>query len=840
MVANVVTSDSPDKANEIPQHARVTQDDSGGTDPEQDKLATIRDRFMAMSSYWSIIHEAGLEDDNFMAGEQWPEQVRKDREEARRPILTYNLLPSFTRQILNKVRQERPQVRVTPVESDRYQTPDMENVQGTHDYSLADVFMGIIRNIEHRSRADHAYDTALQHGVHHGFGYFVVKNQESRHDPFVQELVIKRVKNSYQVITDPAAQEADLSDMQDAFVFSSIHRTTFERKYPEVSYSSFDAGTMMANYEGWYEKENLRIAEYRWIEYRQDEVLQLSNGKIVYLSNVEDVLDEMQHESGVHIVEIDGAELRKPVKRPVCMWQKMTADEILEGPLELPFETIPIFPVLGEEMIVDGRTRYISAIRDAKDPQRSYNYWRTAAAETVALAPRAPIMATVKQTLGYEHLYDTANTENHPVMYYNHIEGVPPPKRLESAGVAAAELANAGQDAVDMQTIIGLHEANLGAESNEKSGKAILARQAQGSIATFTFPDNLNRALESMGRCLVFAIPKIYDTQRVLRIRLPDDTEDFVEINKSVKDEDSGKEHLVNDINYGRYDVVIETGPAYATQRQEALEAQMELLDKLPPEIAQNIIHLIVKNMAIPGADEIGRILRKMLPDELKSEDERAADLPKGVTFDADGNMVKDGKPYQPDPTPQEQFAQRQQELAQAEIDAKMANTEADKEQAKAKQAQAQADLKEAELALATLNNPEDGDQQPDYQAMLGPIEEIIKQAFAEHEADQEAHKGPIDEQVAAGVTDALERVKKYITRQTARQPTAAAPAPKATPLPDNVVELPVRQAKRVEFNRPGGELESATIIEGDNVTRIDFETEDGRITAAVITPESA
>ncbi len=816
----VKTTDSPNKANEIPQNARVTQDDSGGTDEAQDKLATIRDRFMAMSSYWSIIHETALEDDNFMAGEQWPEQVRKDREEARRPILTYNLLPSFTRQILNKVRQERPQVRVTPVESDRYQTPDMSNVQGTKDYSLADVFMGVIRNIEHRSRADHAYDTALQHGVHHGFGYFIVKNQETRHDPFVQELVIKRVKNSYQVLMDPAAQEADLSDAQDAFVFSSIHRTTFERKYPDKTYSSFDAGTMMANYEGWYEKENLRIAEYRWIDYKQDEVLQLSNGKIVYWSEVKDVLDDMQHESGVHIVEIKGKQLRKPVKRPVCMWQKMTADEILEGPLELPFETIPIFPVLGDEIIVDGRTRYESAIRHSKDAQRSYNYWRTAAAETVALAPRAPLVATSRQIAGYEHLYETANTENHPYLLYNHIDNVPPPQRLQGANVAAAELQNATQDANDMQTIIGLHEANLGAESNEKSGKAILARQAQGSTATFIFPDNLNRALESMGRALVYAIPRIYDTQRVLRIRLPDDTEDFVEINKSVTDEDTQKEHLVNDINYGRYDVVIETGPAYATQRQEALEAQMELLGVLPPEIAQNVIHLIVKNMAIPGAEEIGRILRKMLPDDLKSEDERAADLPKGVTFDEEGGLVKDGEPWEPPPTPDQVLMQKQQELEEAEHEVKLAEAEGDKAQAEAKVAQAAADLAEAQLAMEQLKSGGDGEDQQaqNYQAMLGPIEEIIKQAMADHEANQGAHKGPIADQIAAGVTDALERVKKYVARENAKQPKpapakpangedkAGSKTPAATPVVVNVGGRP----DRIKFKHGPQGIESA------------------------------
>ena len=758
-----------ERASTIPDNARVTEDD--GNEAEVNRLSGIRDRFTTMMTFWSGIHEEALEDDAFMAGKQWDEQIRKEREEAHRPCLTYNLLPSFTRQILNKVRQERPQVRVTPVESDSYQTPDVSNVQGTRDYSLADVYMGIIRNIEHQSRADHAYDTSLQHSTHHGFGYFTVMNRESRADPFVQDLVIKRIKNSYTVLLDPSAEEADLSDAQDGFIFTSIAKTTFERKYPGVTYTSFESGSVTGNFQGWYDKENIRIAQYFWIDYKDDEVLQLSNGKIVYFSDVEEVLDEMETKHGIHIAEVDGKQLRKDVRRPVCMWQKMTASDVLEGPLELPFEHVPIFAVLGDELIVDGRTMYISAIRDAKDAQRSYNYWRTAAAETVALAPRAPIVATAKQLRGYEHLYETANTENHPYLLYNHVENVPPPQRLSGANIAAAELANAGQDANDMQTIIGLHEASLGAESNEKSGKAILARQSQGSTATFTFPDNLNRALEHMGRVLVYAIPRIYDTQRVVRIRMPDDTEDFVELNKTYKDEESGEDVLVHDISYGRYDVVVETGPAYATQRQEALEGQLELIRFIPKELVQNVLHLIVRNMAIPGAEDIARILRKMLPDELKSEDERAADLPKGVIFNEEGQMVHEdsGEPYEQPLTPQQQLMQRQQELEQAEIEAKQAKAEAEKVSAEAKIKEAEAKLAVAQATRAAAQAGGDGEPQVDYEAMLGPIEQIIKQAMADHEANDRAHKTAIDETAAEAVADALERVKHYVDAAVAK-----------------------------------------------------------------------
>ena len=569
----IITDDSPDglktsTAALSPEEAETTG-----------RLHQIRDRFQIHQTYWSQIFVEGLEDDKFVAGEHWPDEIRKEREEERRPVLTYNLMPSFCRQITNKVREQRPQIKVIPTETNKGPNPMLANVQGTRDYSLTDVYSGIIKNVENTSRADQAYDTALKHAVDHGFGFFYLMNEWSRVDPFVQDLRIHRVKNSYTVTLDPDALEADFRDMRDAFMFTNLKRSTFRHKYPDATETEFTQTGMGASYEGWYDPETIRVAQYFYIDYRDDHVLQLSNGKIVYESVVKDVLDDLKREYGIHVAkDDDGDKMRKAVKRPVCVWQKMTAREMLEGPLDLPFSAIPIFPVLGEEMIIDGRTRYESAIRHAKDAQKSYNYWRTAAAETVALAPKAPWVATERQVAGYEEMYEDANTKNIPVLLYNHQDGQnppPPPARQFPAQVAAAELQNAVADAGDMQTIIGLHEATLGAESNEKSGKAIRARQSQGFTATFQFPDNLNRAQEQCGRLIVEAVPQLMDTQRIIRIRLPDDTDDFVEINTSIKDKDGGKTVLVHDIAYGKYDVIMDTGPSYATQREEAAEMQM-------------------------------------------------------------------------------------------------------------------------------------------------------------------------------------------------------------------------------------------------------------------------
>lgn len=758
-----MTANSPyNKPNQLPGDALVTVSDA---ETDADRLREVRERFSIHASFWSRIHDVALEDDRYIAGIQWPDKIRRDREDDGRPVLTYNLLPSFCRQITNRVRQDRPQIKVTPVETTKRTTPKLANISGTKDYALADVYSGLIRNIEHVSRADQAYDTAVKHAVDHGFGWFMLMNVWSKDDPFVQDLRIIRIKNSYTVYMDPDAQEADFRDAQDAFIFETMKRKTFEKKYPDVQPTQFDGTTIGTTYTGWWDGENIRLAQYFWIEHQDDEVLMLSNGSTVYESRVGPVLDELKEQTGIHVIKDDaGKEMRKKVKRPVCMWQKMTAADVIEGPLELPFSAIPIFPVLGEEVLVDGDVTYESAIRHAKDPQRSYNYWRTAAAEAVALAPRAPFMLTAKQVAGHEELYESANTRNLPYMLYNHQDGVAPPQRQFPANPAAAEMQNAIQDGVDMQTIIGLHDASLGRESNEKSGKAIIARQNQGSTSTFQFPDNLGRALEQMGRLIVEAIPQLYDTQRVLRVRFPDGSEDFVEINQTAIDRTTGESFLLADIAFGKYDVTLETGPSYATQRQEAADLQLELLKVLGPDKASNIVHLIVKNLGVPGSDEVAAVLRKMLPDQLKSEEEKEADLPKDVTKDAKtGQLMKDGQPWEPPMTPEMQLMAKQQQIDEGKIKAEMATAEAKVATAEADKAQAAAKMAELQAGPA---GPTPEQQAAQGKEMMGQIETVITNAMKDHEGNPQAHKDATQEMIADAVVDALKRVKGFVDRK--------------------------------------------------------------------------
>ncbi len=715
---------------------------------EKGRMKQIRKRFDIMWQGWIVVSTRALEDDSFVGGHQWPDEIKQEREADGRPVLTYNLLLNYVNNIVNRVRQDWPQLTISPVEGDIDKPKTISNLTGTKDFSMAEVYMGIIRHIEHVSRADQAYDTSVEHSTSHGFGYFRIINQFNNNDTFEQDIRIKRIKNSYNVLFDMSCEEADFSDMNDAFVFTRINKMTFKKKYPGVPYTAFDNRSIANSYDGWYDEDSLRIAEYYYIDYIEDELLQLSNGQMVRMSEVKDIIDDLE-DDGVMVVR------RRKIKRRQCMWQKMTADHILEGPLEIPCSYIPVFPVVGKELIINGQVEYHSAITHAKDAQKSYNYWRTAATETVALAPKAPWLLTDDQVQGHENEWEQANKQNWPYLSYKWIQDQPAPNRIIPQNIAAAELSNSTQDAQDMQNIIGIHEASLGQQSNEKSGRAIERRDQRSQLSTYVFPDNLSRAIEHMGRVLIEMIPRIYVEERIQRIRLPGDIEDFVKINEAIKDDETGKIVTYTDIAYGKYDARIDTGPSFNSQREEAKQMMLDLLKVLPPEKVNAISHLIVKNMDWPGSKDVYEILRKMLPDELKTEEEKEKDLPTGYIFDEQGQIVHEetGEPLPPpEPTPEQQLAQKQLEVENKKADADMQGAEADIEQANAKKAEAAAKMK-------ALNVESSAPQQNGGDGVLSEPEviQLIEQRIIEAIANE---REEIDEAMAETALDVLKRVK--------------------------------------------------------------------------------
>jgi hypothetical protein len=543
--------------------------------------------------------------------QQWPDAIKQQRDREGRPCLTINRLPAMIRQVTNDARQNTPQIKFHPVGDGA-------------DKETARVLDGVARNIQYSSDADVAYDNALENAVTGSFGYFRIVTDYAADDAFDQDIKFEAIRNPLTVYGDPDDMGADSANWNKAFVTEMWSKDEFESKWPKAEFAGWEADDK--NTQDWFSGDEIRVAEYWKREEVAATLVKLSNG----IAMLED--DYLKHidffdVNGVTIVE------ERPTRTMKVTQYLISGCEVLETNAWAG-KYIPIVPVYGDEVIVDGKRYLKSLIRDAKDPQMMFNFWRTASTELVALAPKAPFVGAVGQFVTDAHKWNTANTATHAYMEYDAVEingaVVPPPQRQAFAGPPAGALQEALNASDDMKSTMGLYDASLGAQSNETSGRAILARQREGDVSTFNFTDNLSRAIRHAGRILADLIPKVYSGPRMMRIIHEDGTNENVAVNGMQPPQQDPQEQADTkavlrsfDLTAGKYDVTCEAGPSYTTRREEAANQMVEFI-RANPASAPIIGDLLAKNLDWPGADEIADRLKKMLPPQLQGQDPQA------------------------------------------------------------------------------------------------------------------------------------------------------------------------------------------------------------------------
>lgn len=548
--------------------------------------------------------------------EQWPEEVRKQREQDGRPCLTINKLPAFIRQVVNDARQNTPQIKFHAVG------------EGSDQWT-AKVLDGLVRNIEVTSNADVAYDTAIENAVTGGFGYFRITTDYASDDSFDQDIRIERIPNSLSVVPDAYCMDADSANWNDAFVTETYSLDAFKAKWPKADTASFEGDGHGECSAAWLDGKDIMVAEW-WARREVEKVLiKLSNGQLMYEDELKDAdLQQLLAIQGITEVA------RRTVRSMQIKQHIMNGAEIIETN-DWAGKYIPIVPAYGDEVIIDGKRYLKSMIHDAKDAQRSFNYWRTTTTEVAALAPRAPWVGPVG-AFASDPNWMTADTGNHAFLEFDAVEGGPP-ARQGFVGPDAASMQEAMSASDDMKSVMGLFDASLGAQSNETSGRAILARQREGDVSTFNFTDNQNRAIRHAGRILADLIPKVYSVERIIRVIHEDGTNENVKINaptspiqaqqqaaqgqqqpQKATHEQIGIEHIY-DLTTGKYDVTCESGPSYTTQREEAAEQMMNFMQAYPPA-GQVLGDLLAKNLDWPGAEEIAERLKTLLPPQVQGQ----------------------------------------------------------------------------------------------------------------------------------------------------------------------------------------------------------------------------
>ena len=561
---------------------------------DDDILDEARDLFRQCEEREADNRDEALDDLEFARlARQWRPEDEEQRAAEGRPCLTINRMPAFIRQVVNDARQNAPAIAVRAVDD-------------AADPATAEVMSDLIRDIEAQSSADIAYDTAVDFAVSCGFGYFRINTAYTADDAFDQDIRIARIANPFSVYGDPFSDAPDSSDWNVAFVLDRMTRAQFERRFKGADLVSWADPRWDTMDEPWKsEGDHVGVAEYWLREEVKKPIIGLSNGMIVAVKEYE-ANKALFDAQGVTVI----GRARDVVSHKVTQ-RLISGCDVLET-TEWAGKYIPIVPVYGEELNVAG-TRYLrSLIRDAKDPQRMFNYWRTASTELVALAPKTPWIGKKGTFKSDAAKWATANRASHPYIEYDGER----PERLPFSGTPVGVINEALAAGDDMKAIMGLHDASLGARSNETSGRAISLRQREGDVSTFHFQDNLNRAIRHGGRILVDLIPKVYATARMVRVLGQDKKSRLVRLNQ--KFADGGMERIF-DLSVGRYDLAVEAGPSFTTRREEAASQMMQLIQAFP-QAAPVIGDLVAEKLDWPGAGEIARRLKTLLPLALRDE----------------------------------------------------------------------------------------------------------------------------------------------------------------------------------------------------------------------------
>ncbi len=575
-----------------------------GYESKDSFLKEMREKYERGVNFDQHNVDAGLDDARFAVGRQWDPNVETMRRNRNKPVLTFNKVMTFVQQVLGERLINETEIRVYP------------DKDGTKE--VAQIREGLIRNIFKNSDADFARNEAQKYQVIGGQGVFALAVKYSGDDVFEQEICIEAVADPYSAVFDPLSIDPTGADAEYVFLSDDIPLAEYKKRWPKAPEVSWNTPYNTWNRQGyWISEDTIRIVNYWSMVTEGVKVLAMTIDGIT--RDVTD-WDEAEYYTGRPMQGIppvaprpEGGLYLREVPNRFARLYVCSGDQILEGPYDLPISSLPVYRVSGWEINDGDRRERWGLVRFIKDPQRFYNFWRSVQAEQLVSAPRNKWLVTQAAIAGYEQKWRASPTNDDPFLQYNGDE--PAPQPISPPAVDQALMEQALTSAQDMKDISGIHEASLGMQGNEVSGKAIMQRQMVSNIGTFIFQDRMRMADERCARNINELIPYIYDTPRIIKILGLNNKTEIVAINGQGQD-----------ITLGKYDVTVSVGPATITKRQLAAE-QMETFVNAMPQVAPMVMDLIAEAQDWPKADQFAQRFRQALPPGMIPQDEMTPEM---------------------------------------------------------------------------------------------------------------------------------------------------------------------------------------------------------------------
>lgn len=630
---------------------------------------------------------------------QWEGKIAERFNDYGRPRYTFDLTGTIVNKYYGEMTQNDFNIRVTPM-------------GGGATKDAAKLRAGLVKNTEALSRATNVYAMSARMQMICGFDCMRVEQDWASPDSFDQDLFIRHIPDSVNRVWFLGNyQERTCEDAEGVVVEHLVsideYKDRFGEDKAEAPCSLDDAEPHPYYY---YKRSGVRIAELIYKKKTREVIYKTKDGLVL---NEEDF-----KKSGLKIKDVK-SKVRDAHK--ICVrW--FDGDKFLNEPEDTVFDFLPVVPVLPNFMIIGDKPLSKGVVEPLMDWQRIRNYTGSAYVEETALAPKDIIMMTKEQVAGNEKTIGKLNVAGRPILTYTHVDGQMQPYKpgAYQANQGLASMFTMSEQGI--QSSAGMFAAGLGDNPGLQSGVAIEKLDNNSNLGSMEYFKAQEVALGHMGKILITAYPKLYDTEQERRIVRDDGSDELVKIN-----EIGLNGEVINDMSVGIYDCYCDIGKAFRNKQEQAAQKFVEL-GTIDPNIVLENEDILLNSIDAPGMDLAAERARARLmktggiPESQWSDEEREAA--------AAAAQAAAMNPPPPDPSIM---------IGQAALEEAQAKTVKNEIEAiKLQQAQQKLDFEQQkqQIELEMLDRKDQVKFQTDTMNMLKTMSEILKNLGESGEKD--------------------------------------------------------------------------------------------------------
>ena len=182
---------------------------------------------------------------------------------------------------------------------------------------------------------------------------------------------------------------------------------------------------------------------------------------------------------------------------------KLLNSGLLEEPVELMLDRLPVIPIYGEEIFIDDKLSYRGIVRQIKPIQKLIDYTYSQLCERLAKSPKNAWIGTKEALEGYEDYYKNFDKSVNPLLIFNKYDSAKkenqPPQRQDMT-IQYADLTTVLQNSLGlMQNITGVSSVGIPDQKGEITATEALISAKSYSNNIRNFFDNLKESFKSAG-----------------------------------------------------------------------------------------------------------------------------------------------------------------------------------------------------------------------------------------------------------------------------------------------------------------------------------------------------